>query len=181
MEITERIGSEAIADTSCHALHCIAKVAKLKKKDGNLEERKQKGFGEKSGEDERPAFMLTKPWKNLVNRLLEQVGELTAKHHLSKSFWSLGKMRATAEKNLLSAMEEQAGLEIDSFDAQGVATILHAYASLGQLPRRESFMQALLQRAQTEASEGSLNAQDVATSLWALAKINWRPDEALQP
>ena len=63
----------------------------------------------------------------MVRRLVAAVADLDAKIHLTKAFWAIGKLRCPYEKELIEALAGRAVAVIDSFDPQGVATLLHAH------------------------------------------------------
>ena len=77
----------------------------------------------------------------------------------------------------LQALEAAALRTIDAFEAQPVANILHIIAKTRYSPRDQSLVPQLEGRA--EALAGTFNAQNVANTLWAYAKMGRKPGTGL--
>ena len=112
----------------------------------------------------------------LVRRVAERA-ELSSRE-LSKAAWGLAKLWSgyshahDAIRHALRSLASQAADVADSLDAQVVASMLHAFATVGITPTFAT-MRALQHRAAALASAGALAPQDVANTLWALAKLRY--------
>jgi hypothetical protein len=87
-----------------------------------------------------------------------------------------GRPRTREGRGLMRELERRAEAVAGTFNAQGVANTLWAYATMGRAPQdsgREGLMREL--EARTEALAGTFKAQDVTNILWAYATMGREP------
>lgn len=166
--------SRTDARTATHAVYNLGRILAMP------------GAGGPAAAAARRAFA-PEPLLNLLEALVSTPPNLAKS--ISQAAWGLGKLWTAAPAQVgtrcnaailaaLAAVSASAssGRVVGTLDAQAVAALLHAHGTVGAAPAAEAF-RALQARAADLAPD--FKPQDVANTLWALARLGAGADAGL--